>query len=394
MKKKKLVIVTTVPQTLTGILFDQPKYLNEFFDVEIVTSPGEQVARVSSREGVPIHLIGMARRISPFCDLRAIWDMFWLLMKTRPDIIHSYTPKAGLVAMIGAWLARVPVRIHTFTGLVFPTQHGLKRMILVWVDRLICFCATNVVPEGDGVKEDLVLARITTKPLQKIGHGNIAGVDTDYYTPGVDGVAHTGREIREKIGVGPEEFLFLFVGRLNKDKGVRELVSAFQSLGAKAHLVLVGAVDKVDPVDRATMSAIEANPHIHYLGFQTDIRPVMACADALVLPSYREGFPNVVLQAGAMQLPALVTDVSGSNEAIEDGLNGWVVAPRDADALRMAMEGAIGLGKARLREMGLIARERVKERFERVEHWRRVKRFYMERLGVNGGAGGAEESRV
>ena len=175
----KLVIVTTVPETLSTILRGQPGWLSDRFDVVCVTSPGPQISQIREVEGVEVIEVPMNRGISPVKDLLSIFRMCRVLRSQKADIVHSYTPKAGLVAMLSAFFLRVPIRIHTFTGLVFPSTSGLKRRLLLFVDRLICISATRVVPEGLGVAYDLSANKVTGKPLQVIGHGNIAGVDVD-----------------------------------------------------------------------------------------------------------------------------------------------------------------------------------------------------------------------
>lgn len=376
MEKQKLLLVTTVPDTFISILNGQPGYLREFFDVILASSDDGRLVEFARLEGVQTHHVPMVRGINPFVDLCSIFGMVSLLLKIKPDVVHSYTPKAGLVSMLSAWICRVPVRVHTFTGLIFPTQTGLKQRLLIWIDRLICSCATRVVPEGQGVRANLRLYRITDKPLNVIGHGNIAGVDTDYFRPDREDVQEAAKVLRDRMS--GSRFAFCFVGRLNRDKGIRELVQAFSRLPKDVSLLLVGGDDPVASIDDETRKLIRASANIHSLGFLRDIRPALAASDVLVLASYREGFPNAVLQAGAMWLPVIATDISGSNEAITAGLNGWLVPPADIDALYVAMDSALALPKESLLAMGQRARQRIAERFERTEHWKRMQRFYQE----------------
>lgn len=376
MRKARLLVVTTVPETFLTILRDQPRFLGKFLDLQLATSPVAEFDRITSEEGVPTNGVIMTRGIHPMHDFLSIFRMLVVLLKVRPDIVHSYTPKAGLVTMLAAFICRVPIRVHTFTGLIFPTQSGLKRKLLVWTDRLICACSTHVVPEGEGVKNDLVRFLITKKRLEKIGHGNIAGVDTTHYSRLASHVGGDAAQLRARTGLTDRNFVFVFVGRLNRDKGIKELISAFNSLDNEPHLLLVGAEDHTAPIDAATLEAIDRNPRIHKLGFQTDIRPALAASNVLVLPSYREGFPNAVLQAGAMELPVIATDISGSNEVIEPEFNGWIVPPRQIRPLESAMLEAMKKPKFELESMGKRARSRIKERFEREDHWNRMLEFY------------------
>lgn len=384
MRPQKFLIVTTVPETLATILKHQPGFLAKSFGgataVELVTSPGPVCVEITETEGVPVHNVRMARGIAPLKDFLSVLSMIRLMLRVKPDIVHSYTEKAGMIAMLAAWLCRVPIRIHTFTGLVFPTQTGLKRQLLIWIDRLICACASQVVPEGLGVKNDLQQFGITRKPLNMIGHGNIAGVDTAYFDRHAEGVEAQSRSLAGQLQLSGHEFIFCFVGRLNRDKGILELLEAFETLPAHARLVLIGALDVSAPISKHEQRIIERHERIHALGFLSDIRPVLHLADAFVLPSYREGFPNTVLQAGAMELPVIATDINGCNEVIEPGMNGWLVPPRSARALNEAMRAALEAPPATLVQMGVHGRQRVIQRFERTQHWRNLMTFYNETL--------------
>lgn len=371
-----LMISTTVPETFSTILKRQPSYLATHFSVVLATSPSDTLAKVEADEQLSVCKVPMVRGISVLSDLVSVVRMVRVLRTIKPALVHSYTPKAGLVTMLAAWLCRVPVRVHTFTGLIFPTSTGFRKQLLIWIDRLICLCATEIVPEGNGVKNDLERFHITKKPLRVIGHGNIAGVDTDFFSPKAAEIFQEAGSLRSALSIGANEFVFCFVGRLNKDKGVAELIKAFASLNGVIHLILVGSMDPTAPVDDVTLAEIEAHDRIYVLGFMEDIRPALLASDILVLPSYREGFPNVVLQAGAMEVPVIATDINGSNEIIESGLNGWLVPARDARALQVAMQQAIEMPGIQRKEMGQRARARIVRRFERSEHWKRMVQFY------------------
>lgn len=378
--RNKILIVATVPETFTSILKGQPGYLNTLHNVELVTSPDE-TSRIID-EGVKVHRIPMVRGINPLRDVVSVFHMVLLLSRERPLAVHSYTPKAGLVTMLAAWLCRVPVRIHTFTGLIFPTQTGFKKKLLIWIDRLICGCATRIVPEGEGVKKDLIEYKITRKSLSVIGHGNIAGVDISFFDPGIPLLAESSQSLKSHLKIGLNDIVFCFVGRLNKDKGLKELALAFSVMPAQAHLIIVGDMDGTAPIDSASMSFFESHPRVHLLGFQHDIRTALSSSDILVLPSYREGFPNVVLQASAMGLPCIVTDISGCNEIIQSGFNGWLVPSHDHHGLAVAMLESLSLPQDVLSQMGENARRRVINRFDRKHHLLRMADFYKDELNV------------
>lgn len=371
-----LLIATTVPETLAFILKDQPRFLSRHLDVDIVTSPSHQWGELVA-EQVPIHAVAMERGISPVRDLVSLCKMIWLMFKLRPDIVHSYTPKAGFVCMLAAWVCRVPIRVHTFTGLIWPTASGWRKSLLKAIDRLLCACATEIIPEGYGVLHDLNKCQITNKPLRVIGNGNIAGVDVEYFSPQALMDKGEGTLLRKYYGIARRDFVFIFVGRLNRDKGINELLEAFKQLPDRCRLLVVGALDESAPISMEALHVLNSHPRVHWMGFQQDIRPAVSVSDVLVLPSYREGFPNVILQAGAMELPVIATDISGCNEVITSGFNGWLVPTQNTEVLAETMYLALRTSASTLRYMGRSARIRVMDRFERTAHWHRMLMFYL-----------------
>jgi glycosyltransferase involved in cell wall biosynthesis len=383
LQKQKIILCSTIPDTINYILRQQPYFLNQYYDVSIVSSPGKGLTDISDNEGVKVYPVPMKRGINPLYDLYSLLCMVLILFRIKPDLIHSYTPKAGLIAMLAGWFCRVPLRIHTFTGLIFPTHVGLKQKVLIWIDRLICFCATQVVPEGFGVRQDLLDYGITRKPMVVIGHGNIAGVDTTFFAPDQSEIMTRADMLRIDLSISDDAFVFCFVGRLNRDKGIFELIRAFDELPSISRLLLVGELDHAHPLDAETQKLIDVHPRIDALGFQADIRPALQLCDVLVLPSYREGFPNVVLQAGAMSRPVIATDINGCNEVIESGVNGWLVPSHDILALRISMQSAMQILDTERMAMGLRARDKIRLRFEQRQHWERMLSFYKDMFGRN-----------
>ncbi len=372
----KLIRVTTVPQSLAFCEGLAAMMAEDGVEVVAVSSPGEQLDEFGRSEGVRTIAVAMERRISPIRDLKSLWRMWRVMRRERPEIVHSITPKAGLISMFAGWMARVPIRIHTFTGLVFPTSTGLKRRILMATDWLTCACATHVIPEGEGVKSDLLNHHITRKPLRVLGYGNIKGIDLEYFKPKKAPLLQEGPG--EAHG---QAFTFVFVGRLVGDKGINELVEAFKRLNEECpatRLVLVGNEEAdLDPIAPETKREIERNAAINAVGAQSDVRPFYAAVDALVFPSYREGFPNVVIEAGAMCLPSIVTDINGSREIIIEGENGTIVPPRDADALYQAMKRFVENPDV-VAQMAAKARPLIASRYEQGFVRRCLKDFYKE----------------
>ena len=380
---KKLIRSATVASSLDVFCRGLFRELSADYEVVALSSPGPKLQEIARREQVRTVAVKMQRHISPFRDLVSLCRLVRVLRRERPDIIHSMTPKAGLLCMTAAWMARVPVRIHTFTGLVFPTSKGLKRRLLMLTDAITCACATHVVAEGQGVRNDLVGFGITGKPVRVLGFGNVRGIDLRHYDR-TDEVMRRAEEIRGEMGATEKSFVFIAVGRLVRDKGIKELVEAFCRLYESepgAHLLLVGDEEpRLDPLDSATKAAIASCPNIHKVGNQADVRPYYAAADVLVHASYREGFPNVVIEAGAMQLPCIVTDINGSREIVINNRNGIVVPPHQADRLFKAMQWLV-CTPSLVRSLAAAARPLVAERYEQDFVRQCLKEYYREVAG-------------
>ena len=337
MAANKIIRTATVAMSLNILLKGQLRYLNQFFDVLAVSGYDADLETVKNREGVSIVSVAMKRSIAPFQDLISLYRLYKLFKKERPTIVHSITPKAGLLSMVAAKYANVPVRIHTFTGLVFPAKKGLFQKLLILMDKVLCWHATHIIPEGAGVKQDLLDYKITNKPLEVIANGNVNGIDTTFFNSNTISEQQQ-QSLRNELGIDSSDFVFVFIGRLVADKGINELVRAFLSLAIpNCKLLLVGPYETEDPLQPETLKAIQQNDSILSVGFQHDVRPYLVISDCMVFPSYREGFPNVVMQAGAMGLPSIVTDINGSNEIIIEGFNGTIVPSKNVTALSNAM---------------------------------------------------------
>lgn len=377
MNMKKIVRITTVPLSLNVFCKGLLAELSADYEVVAVSSPGKELQEIARREGVRTVAVPMERRIAPFKDLVSLWRLVRVFRHECPDMVHSMTPKAGLLGMVAAWMARVPLRVHTFTGLVFPTAAGLRRQVLMCADKLTCRFATHVVAEGQGVKNDLRRFGIAKRPVQVLGHGNVRGIDLKFYDRTAD-VQAAASGIRLQKGIPADAFVFLFVGRLVTDKGLKELAMAFAqliSVHSSCHLLLVGDEEKDAPLDHDTLRLLASLPTVHSVGWRDDVRPWYAAADALVFPSYREGFPNVVIEACAMGLPCIVTDINGSREIITEGENGVIVPPYDTRSLRDAMQDFVGHRDVTA-AMASRARKSVASRFEQGYVRQCLKEYY------------------
>ena len=355
--------------------------LQKKYEVILLSSPGPELDEMERKYGVQGKRVPMERHISPIHDAVSLWHLIRTFIKERPTMVHSMTPKAGLLCMIAAWLTRVPVRVHTFTGLVFPTATGLKRKILMLTDAITCACATHVIPEGKGVMMDLLNNGITKKPMKVLGYGNVKGIDLTHYSRRPE-VMELAQKLK-KEGV----FTFVFVGRIARDKGINELCKAMSKLSgfAPARLLLVGwNEDSQDPISQEAKDLIANNAAIEYVGpkYGDELLTYYAAADCYVFPSYREGFPNTVLEAGAMGLPCIVTDINGSREIIVEGENGVIIPPRDEEALFQAMLEMIR-NKQNREYMAGKARDMIASRFEESFVQNCLMEFYEDILKLN-----------
>ena len=363
---KKIIRSTTVPSSLVSFCTGLLKDLSKKYEVVAVSSPGEALEQIHKSDGVRVIAVPMERHISIFKDLKSLWQMFRVFREEKPYLVHSMTPKAGLICMMASWMARVPRRVHTYTGLIWPTSTGLKRRILMLTDMIVCGCATHVIPEGQGVMNDLH-NHITKKPMKVLGNGNVRGIDLDFWKT-TDDLKKNVENLKEKYRLA-NCFTFVFVGRIVGDKGINELVEAFSRL-IKDHenvrLMLVGDYEaELDPLSENTQTIIDATPQILYVGPQygENLKAHYAASDCFVFPSYREGFPNTPIEAGAMGLPSIVTDINGSREIIENEKNGLIIPSKDANALYDAMKRMVEDGPMRQR-MASVSRSMIANRFE------------------------------
>lgn len=376
--RRKLFIVTTVPDMLYYILKGQPKFLNDFFEVHLVTSSGQLVEKIKVFEGVKIHTIRIKRNISLFSDFYSLFQLIWLLHKESPDIVHSYSPKAGLISMLASKIVCIKHRFHTFTGLIFPSRSGLFRKLLMFMDRIICFCATEVIPESLGVADELVRNKIFNKPHDLIGSGNIAGVDIRFFRPLSEVEKNSNRQY---YNIPKAAWVFCYVGRIHLEKGINELINAFSKIEGENYLILVGSEDQSSSATNAVKQAIEINSKIICTGWVEDIRIPLGCADVNILPSYREGFPNVLLQASAMAIPSIATDVNGSREIIQDDVTGWLIPIKNELELLKAMKKAT---KSRIecKRLGHEGVSIVKKKYDQVIYRKKLLEFYNKKLDI------------
>ena len=406
-QRKKIIRVTTADISLNSLLKGQLKFLNQYFEVIGVAKDTGVLKEVSEREGIRVVDAPLERPISLVKDIKGLWFLYRLFRKEKPWCVHANTPKGSLLAMIAAWFACVPHRVYTVTGLRYQGAHGMLRTILKTMERLSCLFATNVIPEGKGVLQCLKRDNITKKSLQVIHYGNINGKDTEFFSR--DNTIQTAslkladkhiflRNLSEKearslvrseLGFSNNDFIFVFIGRLVNDKGLGELADALRKLEdekLEIKLLLIGEIDgEDDALAKDKLNYLMQSKNIKYIGVQSDIRPYLMASDVLVFPSYREGFPNVPLEAGALGLPAIVTNINGSNEIIEDGVNGKIIqAPLDNKGVRVnditielyTMMKWFYYHPEEVKRMGENARPIICERYEQHNVWKALLEYY------------------
>ena len=373
--KHKLIRITTVPISLEKLLENQLTFMSNYYEVVAISADEDRLRKFGEKEGLRTKHIELTRTISPLADLKALLRLYLFLRKERPAIVHSHTPKAGTIGMLASYLARVPYRLHTVAGLPLLEAKGSKRTLLNLVERLTYRCATMVYPNSEGLLE-IIISNSLGKPskLKVMGSGSSNGIDTSYFNP-----AHFSFDdkdkVRHNLNLHASTFVFVFVGRLVGDKGINELISAFKRLRAsksKISLLLVGDQEpELDPLSAETIAEIRNNPDIITTGYQNDVRPYLAISNLLVFPSYREGFPNVVMQAGAMGLPAIVSDINGCNEIISDGINGLVIPVKNADAVYSGMLWFVS-NPSQYMILARHARQNIVARYEQSTVWNSI----------------------
>jgi glycosyltransferase involved in cell wall biosynthesis len=381
---RRLVHVTTVPMTLLFVAGQVRAMTRRGFAVSAVSSPGEELDAFGEREGASVFGVEMARQITPLQDLRSIWRMYRYFRRIRPDIVHAHTPKAGLLATIAGSLANVPVRIYHIHGLPCLTATGLRRTLLRWSERTACALATRVLCVSASVREVAVAERLCrSNKIAVLLNGSANGVDAvGEFDP------RRWRAVRmstrTSLGIPAEAPVIGFVGRIVTDKGIRELHNAWKKLSKESpdlHLLIVGFCEPHDPLPTSIAEVLFSDPRVHVTGRQCQVSPYYAAMDIVVLPSYREGFPVVPLEAAAMELPVIATRVPGCQDAVVDGVTGTLVAVKDSAALAEAIRRYLH-DESLCAAHGAAARQRALAEFRPETLWDALHSEYQRLLSV------------
>lgn len=376
---KKLIRVTTVPSSLRTLLKGQLKFMSQYYEVIGVSGDGDALKQVNQNEGIRTHAIEMTRSITPIKDLIATYKLYKFFKKECPDIVHTHTPKAGTLGMLAAKLARVPNRLHTIAGLPLLEESGSKRKLLDLIEKFTYSCATHILPNSYGLEDIIIKNKYTSQSkLQVIGKGSSNGIDVAHYDNTL--VLEKERiDLKKKLNIKEKDIVFIFIGRMVKDKGLNELVAAFNELSKtnkNCKLLLIGPQENhLDPLFPQTESIIKNNSQIKAVGQQNDIRPFVAISNVLVHPSYREGFPNVVLQGSSMNLPCIVSNINGCNEIIEHNVNGLIIPVKDVNALKDAMQLLLDYPEKRIK-LSENSRQLIIQRYKQEYVWNEILKLY------------------
>ncbi|MFI0429069.1 glycosyltransferase family 4 protein [Mariniflexile sp. HMF6888] len=372
--KKKFIIVSTVSETL-NFFRGQIEFLNKTFDIELLSSYDQNLKNIAEKEGVKYHSVKMERPISIFKDIKSLISLISLFKKTKPHIVHGNTPKGGLLSMTAAWFARIPHRIYYIHGLRYEGDKGLKRYILVTMERLTCYFATDIIAVSFGVKENLTKNNITKKQILIIGKGSANGIDPKEYSE----TLFSKESLRDNYDIAKSDFLFGYVGRLVSDKGINELISVFVKINKKyphSKLLMLGRYeDELDPLQDHIKNEIITNNNIIAVGYQYDVKPFLNIMDAFILPSYREGFGVSIMEAALMGLPVICSNISGCNEIIKDGHNGKLIQPRSESDLIDAMDFFINNPES-ITKMKEVTKDYVLNKYNQEFVWQNALKTY------------------
>ncbi|MCE7065368.1 glycosyltransferase family 4 protein [Dyadobacter sp. CY326] len=388
MSKIKLLRISTETYSLRILLKGQLKYMSQRdIEVYMASTPDSHVPDLIRDQKADFFPLPLSRELTPIKDLIALFHTIRLIRRLKPDIVHTHSPKAGTVGMLAAFLCRVPVKMHTVAGLPLMEVNGAKRILLDSVEKFTYWCADWVLPNSFELRSFILNNLLPDeKKVIVLGNGSSNGIDLDYFSS-TGSVFQEGRKFRLENGIKEEEIVLGFMGRLAFYKGVNELVEAFlilQKTHPNVKLLLIGAPEALNPLKESTEREIKNNNSIFAVGHQKDVRKFLAASDIFVFPSYREGFPQALLQASGMAIPCIATDINGCNEMIENGKTGFLIPPKDVEAIVVACEKLIENRQAS-REMGKLAQQFVLQNFEQQQLWRTILAFYNENVSQKSG---------
>lgn len=375
----KILHITTVPQSLGFIKGLVSHLKTNGYEVEVLSSPGELLEQFSQTLHVCAHAVEMPRRITPMGDLRSLVKVWRVLRHTKPAIVHAHTPKGGLLGILGAWFAHVPIRIYHIHGLPLVTAKGYKRVLLRWSERISCLLANQVLCVSHSVREVTLRERLCPpSKIKVLLNGSIGGIDAVAFDPNQYNVT-AQNEVRRQWSIPPDSPVLGFVGRIVRDKGIVELITAWNKLKAEfpdLHLLIVGPFESRDPVPSEVAQQLLTDTRIHLTGWMSEgLADFYSIMTVCVLPTYREGFPVTPLEAAAMEIPVVATRVPGCIDAVVDDQTGTLIPARDAQALADAIRAYL-LDPVLRTKHGTAGRARVVRDFNPDSMWEATTQEY------------------
>jgi glycosyltransferase involved in cell wall biosynthesis len=347
--------------------------------VHAVSSPDDFLQDFGKREGIPVHPVAMVRAITPLKDIRSLLQLIQLFRRLRPGIVHAHTPKAGVLGVLAARLAGVPVVVYTIHGLPFATAQGQKKWWLYLAEKISCRGAHHILGVSAATLQLALASGLCRQDkVEILGSGSVNGVDAEgLFNPSLF-PATVREDIRGNLGIPSEALVIGYVGRIVKDKGIEDLAAAWARLRqrhADLYLVLIGQEEAQDPIALATRQALKQDSRVVFTGEVSNPAPYYSAMDMVVLPTYREGFPVVPLEAAAMGLPVVTTTVDGCPEAVVHGVTGILVPPRHSRLLAEALETLISDPEMRQR-LGQAGRHRALHEFKPQRLWQELYNTY------------------
>jgi glycosyltransferase involved in cell wall biosynthesis len=385
-KKPKILRVTTVAGTMNVILKGQLKYLNQYFDVIAATAPFyNYFDEIQEREGIKLYKVNLTRKITPLKDLVALFRLIFIIISEKPDIIHTQTPKANLIGILAAYFCRTKVRMLSIAGMPSYNERSLKGKLLKLIDILTFIMATNVYPNSKGLFEHYNKLSVVKNKIGFIGNGSSNGIDFEYFKPNIisdDCIT----KIRMETGLKTDHFVFSFMGRVVNDKGVKELIDAFLSFCdideySNCRLLIIGPIrESDDPMPKKYKNLLSRHPKICHVGLQRDVRPFLQLSNVFVFPSHREGLPGSLIQAGAMELPLIASDIIGNREIINQA--GGILFPvKDIQKLILALK-EIYTNHQKRDLMKQQIRNKMFEAYNQKDYWSALKCEYIKNLNI------------